>query len=108
MVRHGHLVLLAKKCDGKCGGYSHDDVMMEKLAFKQLEDIYVSRFGGRERTQRNLEKIIATTLHVQLNPPQMPASRARVSILTGEPNENPGSLIPNEGAKPIGDDPSDY
>ena len=30
------------KCDGKCGGYSHDDVMMEKLAFKQLEDIYVS------------------------------------------------------------------
>ena len=96
------------KCDGKCGGYSHDDVMMEKLAFKQLEDIYVSRFGGRERTQRNLEKIIATTLHVQLNPPQMPASRARVSILTGEPNENPGSLIPIGSAKPSGDDPSDY
>ena len=96
------------KCDGKCGGYSHDDVMMEKLAFKQLEDIYVSRFGGRERTQRNLEKIIATTLHVQLNPPQMPASRARVSILTGEPNENPGSLIPIGSAKPSGDDPLDY
>ena len=83
-------------CDGRCGGYSHDDADMEKLAYKTLEELVHSKYGGRARTQQNLDRILAT-MNVQPSPAQVPASRARVSMLTGEPTGNPGSLVPIQG-----------
>ena len=61
-------------CDGSCGGYSHDTAKMEELAFTKLEDIVTSRFGGEERTRRNLEKILTT---LKTKPPQQPFELSR-------------------------------
>ena len=83
-------------CDGGCGGYSHDNDVMEKLAYKTLEDLVKSKYGGRERTQRNLDRILA--VQAQPSPERLPASRARLSLITGEPNLNPGPLVPIQGA----------
>ena len=83
-------------CDGRCGGFGHDEGMMEDLAYKTLKDLVTSRYGGRERTLRNLDRILA--VQAQPSPERLPASRARLSLITGEPNLNPGPLVPIQGA----------
>ena len=70
--------------------------MMEDLAYKTLKDLVTSRYGGRERTLRNLDRILA--VQAQPSPERLPASRARLSLITGEPNLNPGPLVPIQGA----------
>ena len=83
-------------CDNKCAGYSHDPVVMEKFAFKTLEDLVHSKYGGRERTQRNLDKIVlAMNTSKSGSPPdRYQPSRPRVALVTGDPHVHPGTLIP--------------
>jgi len=83
-------------CDGKCGGYSHDPAMLEKLAFKTLEDLVHSKYGGRERTQRNLDKILLAMNASRSgpSPERFQPSRPRVALVTGDQHAHPGNLIP--------------
>ena len=61
-------------CDGKCGGYNHDESAIEKLAFKSLEDIVMSHYVGEERATDNMKNFIQTiamsksTTHEYLSP----------------------------------------
>ena len=80
-------------CDNKCGGYNHDVAVMEKLAFKTLEDLVYAKYGGPERTKRNLEKILLTYKPNQPREKYTP-SKPRVALITGDPNNHPGHLVP--------------
>jgi hypothetical protein len=80
---------------------------MERLALKTLEDLVNSKYGGRERTQRNLDKItlangklasdanLGKPANNHASPPdRYQPSRPRVALITGDENAHPGILIP--------------
>ena len=105
-------------CDGKCG-YSHDDAKMEQAAYKQLESLLTSKYGGRDRTIRNMDKILlaqnpARSGPFTSRPPATPAyaptrqPRANALVLTGT-SAPLGPLFPNQVDPPrSAEDKEDY
>ena len=99
-------------CDGRCGGYSHDEKLMEKKAYDQLEDLLTSRFGGRERTMRNMDKILAGMGATQASPgpyvKTYSSTKPRQALITGDPESHPGVLRPAGGDTETEATPADY
>ena len=89
-------------CDNRCGGFSHDEKVMEKLAFTSLENLVNSRYGGEARTLRNLKIILsnATTTTVGHSTDKYQPSRARFALVTGDNTVHPGLLVPAAGGGP--------
>ena len=99
-------------CDGRCGGYSHDEAAMEKKAYDQLAELLKSRFGGRERTTRNMEKILAGMGATQSSPgpyvKNYSSTKPRQALITGDPESHPGFLRPIAGETETEAAPADY
>ena len=99
-------------CDGRCGGYSHDEALMEKKAYDQLAELLKSRFGGRERTMRNMDKILAGMGATQSSPgpyvKNYSSTKPRQALITGDPDSHPGFLRPIVGETETEAAPADY